>query len=850
MGKNESTKLKALSDIASIDISLEFSGILQRILQITCKSMNAHSGTIMLVDEAATGELRMVSSHGLPEDYIERVYAAADKAGVPITSSPSGTVLKSGNYYIVPNVFKEPKDEPWYELPKQIGFTAQIFTPMKKGLKIIGLLNVYMKDVHDFTDEEIYFMNIAASQASSVVQNARMCSKLKNSLLELKDHEQHLEEKIKETHKVLYESEKYLKTIIDSSMDGIFVVDELGKFEFGNDSAFNIFGWQREELIGQSFMKIIPEDLKDFMLDRWHEIQNGIEKPYETKIFTKEGKIRNILVSHAQTSIKGKRKYVVVIKDISEKHRLEQDLKDSETNCRDLFENAEDAIYIHDEKGFIQTMNKAGLRQLGCFEKEVIGTHISKWLSPETYKKVEERFRRIQIGEPLEQPFTIEVVTKNGEHKWGEVRTSLIKKGEKVIGTQGVARDITEKIILEQLLKESESRYRDLFENAQVPMFILDMNGNFIKMNKSGLNILGCNKEELNGSPLSQWITPESFNVYQERLAARLSGKSIKHSELIEVICRNGEHRWVETNTRAIKEGTRIIEIHGIARDVTEKRRLEEKLREYHDKLQRSYEELMEADRAKTEFVSNITHELLTPLTSIRGFVELLSEGTMGTINPEQKKSLDIILRNSDRLIRLIRELLDSTHLENNKFVMQLKNISLESIILKSIQDIHPQANEKQITIIREIQPLTQIWGDDERLMQVIRNLLINAIKFTPRKGKITIKSFSEDEHIKISISDTGIGIPQDKLKIIFERFYQVDGSASRKYGGVGLGLSICKNIIDKHHGSIWAESDGIGSTFHIVLPKHRSNPEEKDTRYVNINQNTTPSASSARSRN
>lgn len=508
---------------------------------------------------------------------------------------------------------------------------------------------------------------------------------------------------------------------------------------------------------------------------------------------------------------------------------LEAKLKESEAKYRDLFENADDAMYTHDENGFFQTINKAGLIQLGCSEKEVIGTHFSKWLTQESYKKVQERLIKHLAGEPIEQPDIIEVVKRNGEHRWGEARISLIRKGEKIIGIQGVARDITEKIILEQQLKESESKYRDLFENAQVPMYILDMNGNFIKMNKSGLDILGCKEEELNGSPLSKWITPESFKIYQERMAALLSGKSIKTSELIEVMTRNGEHRWVETNTRAIKEGTMITEIHGIARDVTEKRMLEEKLREYHEKLQRSYEELMEADRAKTEFVSNITHELLTPLTSINGFVELLSEGTIGTINPEQKKSLDIILRNSDRLIRLIRELLDSTRLENNTFVMQFKNVSLESIILKSIQDIYPQANEKQITIIEEIQPLTQIWGDDERLMQVLRNLLINAIKFTPNNGKITIKSSNENEHVKISISDTGIGIPKEKLKTIFERFYQVDGSASRKYGGVGLGLSICKSIIDKHNGSIWAQSEGNGSTFHIVLPKYSSDQQEKD---------------------
>lgn len=696
MEKNESIKLKALSDIASIDITLEFSKILQHILQITCKTMNAHSGTIMLVDEAA-GELRMVSSHGLPEDYIERVYAAADKAGVTLTSSPSGTVLKSGNYYIVPNIFQEPKDEPWYELSKNLGFSAQIFTPIKRGLKVIGLLNIYMKDVYDFTDEDIYFMNITASQASSVVQNATICSKLKNNIRELKDHKQHLEEKIKEAHKVLFESERYLKKIIESSMDGIFVVDEQGKFEFGNDSAFNIFGWKREELIGHFFMKIIPENLTDFMLERWHEIQNGIEKPYETRIFTKEGEIRNLLVSQSQTTIKGKRKYVVVIKDISEKQRLETELKESEAGYRDLFENAKDPIYTIDIKGYFQTINQAGCIVLNAAKEDIIGTHISKWLTPHSLESAKQRINNHASKACLEEPVEYELVCNGGLHRFAEIRTRPI-----------------------------------------------------------------------------------------------------------------------------IKDGS-IIGIHGMGRDITEKKRLEEKVREYQDKLKCSYEELIEVDRAKTEFVSNITHELLTPLTSIKGFAELLSEGTIGTINPEQKKSLDIILRNSDRLIKLIRELLDSTRLENNTFLMQFNNVSLESIISKTIQDIHPQANEKQITIIRDIQPLTQIWGDDERLMQVIRNILINAIKFTPRMGKITIKSSSENEHVMISISDTGIGIPKDKLSTIFERFYQVDGSVSRKYGGVGLGLSICKKIIEKHNGSIWAESEGNGSTFHIMLPKYRS---------------------------
>lgn len=183
--ESKKRKLKALSDIASIDITLEFSDILKNVLEITCETMEAHSGTIMLVDEKDY-ELKLVASYGLPDDYIERVYEAAKNAGLPITSSPSGTVLKTGKQYIVPNVFEEPADKPWKHLAEELGFSSQIFTPMKRGLKVIGLLNVYKAKVHEFTEEESNFVTIAASQAASVVQNARLCSRLQKTYWSLR----------------------------------------------------------------------------------------------------------------------------------------------------------------------------------------------------------------------------------------------------------------------------------------------------------------------------------------------------------------------------------------------------------------------------------------------------------------------------------------------------------------------------------------------------------------------------------------------------------------------------------------------------------------------------------------
>ena len=287
------------------------------------------------------------------------------------------------------------------------------------------------------------------------------------------------------------------------------------------------------------------------------------------------------------------------------------------------------------------------------------------------------------------------------------------------------------------------------------------------------------------------------------------------------MVRKDGELRLGEIKLKPINYDDKITEIYGIIRDVTEKNRLEQKLAGYHEQIEQSYEDLKEAHRAKTEFISNITHELLTPLTSIRGYTELINDKMIGDINNDQKEKLQIILRNTDRLIGLIRNLLTVTELENNRLELQIKSVSINGTIKKILQDIQPQFEEKKISVVQDIQTLAEIYGDEERLGRAITNLIINAIKFTPEKGKITITAVEEGDNINISINDTGTGIPADKLPFIFDRFYQADGTTSRKYGGVGLGLSISKEIIEMHNGTIWAESDENGSTFNIVLPKH-----------------------------
>jgi len=370
-------------------------------------------------------------------------------------------------------------------------------------------------------------------------------------------------------------------------------------------------------------------------------------------------------------------------------------------------------------------------------------------------------------------------------------------------------------------LKIAEVKYRDLFENASDGIYIHDIDGYFIKINKAGLEMFGCPGEDIIGSHLSEWFSPVSVEMVNEIIKDLVSGKTIDKPAILEVVRKDGKSRLGEIKVKPVNYDGKITEVYGIIRDVTEKNRLEQKLAEYHEQIEQSYEDLKEAHRAKTEFISNIANELLTPLTSIRGCTELINDKMMGEINDEQKDKLKIILRNTDQLIVLIHNLSIVAELENNILKLQIKSVSINETIIKILRDIQPQFEEKKISIVQDIHTLPEIKGDGEKLARVILNLIINAIKFTPENGKIAITAVEEGDKIKISINDTGTGIPADKLPFIFDRFHQVYGTSIKKYGSVGLGLIISKEIIGMHNGIIWAESDENGSTFNIVLPKH-----------------------------
>jgi len=250
-----------------------------------------------------------------------------------------------------------------------------------------------------------------------------------------------------------------------------------------------------------------------------------------------------------------------------------------------------------------------------------------------------------------------------------------------------------------------------------------------------------------------------------------------------------------------------------------------EQLEESNHKLAAANEDLKELDRLKSDLLANVSHELRTPLTAIKGYTDYILERKMGSVTDKQEKGLQVVQRNLERLSRSINALLDFSRMDVGRISLSLQPFNLAPLVEQILTSLRSELERKGLTAAAQLTPrLAPVIADREKLSQVIENLVINALKFTPSGGRITVAAHrvhgSSRPAVEIRVSDTGIGIPADQIDSIFNRFHQVDGSTTRRFGGVGLGLAIVKSILDAHGAAITVESEeGVGTTFSFGLP-------------------------------
>lgn len=394
-----------------------------------------------------------------------------------------------------------------------------------------------------------------------------------------------------------------------------------------------------------------------------------------------------------------------------------------------------------------------------------------------------------------------------------------------------------------RMLRQSEEKYRTIFENANDEIIYLDKFGSIIDRNKKAEDMLGYTLEEVIGKHirdldgLTGGGLPGMMNLIQQimsgEIAEGISEFRMRH--------KNGSTVYAEASISTLRKEDKLEGILIILRDVTERKQMEDRIRQYSEELEQRFEELQAAyeklqvlDKMKDNFLSTVSHELRTPLTSIKSFAEILL--TYDNDRDTQVEFLGIINEESDRLTRLINDVLDISKIEAGRIQWETAELDIPEIIEMAVSATHSLSAQAELdVIVKDMPNLPTVWGDRDRIVQVMTNLLSNAVKFTPPNGKIIINAepFESDpslngpDMVKISVTDTGIGIaPEDQITV-FDKFHQVGDTLKDKPKGTGLGLSICKEIVEHYGGTIWVESElNKGSTFSFTLPIVEAYPE------------------------
>ncbi|PNJ96749.1 hypothetical protein CEP13_04850 [Cylindrospermopsis raciborskii C03] len=481
--------------------------------------------------------------------------------------------------------------------------------------------------------------------------------------------------------------------------------------------------------------------------------------------------------------------------------RFQTALQESQDKFTKIFRSSPDPIVITDRvQNIFLDVNPSFLHLIGYSELEVINHIVESLCLPCDSEKL------LLVRKKLENQGHIHNLEFDWLTKSGEVKTSLVSSERILLSGRdcviSVCKDITDRKKAEENLRQSEERFRTAFENAGSGMALVSLNGYFIRVNRALCQMLGYNSRDLLTKNVTELITgeelPKDFDLAHQFLSGQISNYQVEKS----CLHKSGKIIWVLLNVSLLFDVNRnpLYFIWQI-QDISERH---------------------EVEQLKNEFVSVVSHEVRTPLTAIKGALEILATGILVDEPQEAEQMLKIAVSNSERLLRLVNNILNLEMLDSGKMRLNLKLCDINIMVKQAMETVRPIAQQNSIEISYNTLdvPNTEILADEETIVQVLTNLLSNSIKFSHSGNKVEIYATVSNKEIIVAVKDYGKGVPPHKLETIFERFEQVDVSDSRQKGGTGLGLAICKNIVEKHQGKIWVESIlGSGSTFYFTLP-------------------------------
>ncbi len=510
----------------------------------------------------------------------------------------------------------------------------------------------------------------------------------------------------------------------------------------------------------------------------------------------------------------------------------QEHLRLSEERFKLLVESVRDyAIFMLDPDGTVLTWNAGAERFKGYTATEIIGQHFSVFY-PQEAKDRGWPEHELQVA-MKEGVFEDEGwrVRKDGTLFWANVVITALRsaKGE-LIGFAKVTRDLSQRRAHEEELRRGEERFRLLVEGVrEYAIFMLDPNGRVASWNSGAQRIKGYTADEIIGQHFSIFYPPQAKESGWPEHELQIASEKGSFVDTGWRVRKDGTTFWANVTITALRDDDgRLIGFAKLTRDRSDTHRVQaielasQQREELLDAERNARMAAQRATRLKDEFLATLSHELRTPLNAILGWTQVLLRADAPKSPEAQKRAIEVIERNARAQVQLIDDLLDMSRIMTGKIRLDLQQISFASVVEAAVESAMPSAEAKDLRLKAMLGAGRDIIsGDGARLQQVVWNLLTNAIKFTPKGGQIHVLLQRVNSHLELSVSDTGIGIPPAFLPHIFERFSQGDGSTTRAYGGLGLGLSICKQLVELHGGKIRASSqgEGKGATFFVQLP-------------------------------
>ena len=622
-------------------------------------------------------------------------------------------------------------------------------------------------------------------------------------------------------------SESRYRRLFETAQDAILILDaeeRPGTIMDANPFVIALLGYSLDELVGKELWEIgLFVDKRESQAAMERLQQEGYIRYEDIPLETKQGKRVDVeFVSNAY-EVDGRKVIQCNIRDITERALAAHALGASEARYRRLFETAQDAILILEEaSGKIMDANPFVIDLLGYSLDELVGKELWEiglfsdkegnmaamaWLQESGYIRYEDMPLQTKRGNRVEVEF---------------VSNSYMVGPLKVI--QCNIRDITDRKWAEEAARISAGRFRFLAESMPIIIFTATPDGEIDYCNRQLTEFTGLPCEEVCKAGRAPFTHPDE-TAEDDRLWRR----SIETGEPFQFESRfrraDGVYRWHLTRAAAMRDAGGIVIWVGSSTDIHDRKSVEET-------LVRQYHESEALSRAKDEFLATSSHELRTPLTSILGWSELLVAG--GLDEETTREALDSIRQSARAQSRLIDDMLDVSRLLTGKLELKSEPVDVAAALLLAIRAITPAAEKKNLAVEQSFaRGASRVDGDPTRLQQIFWNILSNAVKFTPAGGRIRVRLMSVESRVDVEVTDSGQGISGAFLPRVFDSLSQEGGSSTRTHGGLGLGLSIVRQLVQMHGGTVQAESagEGEGATFTVSLPARRFTPVVEEPR-------------------